>query len=341
MLKGVDGLVEEHVDLQVDVPQVQVTVDLDRAERYGIKPGDVRRAASTLLAGEEVGDIYRGGKAYDVQVWSTPETRNSLTSIGELPIDTPDGGVVLLGDVADIQIRATPNVIERDNGSRRIDIGANLSGGDLGSVADEISEGMAAIDLPLSYHAEVLGEDAERQAAQNRLLIFGGAAGLMIFLLLQACFGSWRLSVMTFLTLPMALVGGALAAYAGGGIISLGSLVGFFTVFGIAARNGILLINHFQHLEQYEGEPFGPGLVLRGSLERLSPILMTSLATGLALVPLALAGEIPGHEIEYPLALVILGGLLTSTLLNLFVVPSLYLKFAKPMAQSETGALVA
>lgn len=163
----------------------------------------------------------------------------------------------------------------------------------------------------------------------------------MIFLLLQASFGSWRLSVMSFLTLPMALVGGALAAYAAGGIISLGSLVGFFTVFGIAARNGILLINHFQHLERYEGEPFGPQLVLRGSMERLSPILMTSLATGLALVPLALAGEIPGHEIEYPLAVVILGGLLTSTLLNLFVVPSLYLRFAKPMVPSEMGALAA
>ncbi len=146
---------------------------------------------------------------------------------------------------------------------------------------------------------------------------------------------------MSFLTLPMALVGGVLAAYAAGGIISLGSLVGFFTVFGIAARNGIMLINHFQHLERYEGEPFGPQLVLRGSMERLSPILMTSLATGLALVPLALAGEIPGHEIEYPLAVVILGGLLTSTLLNLFVVPSLYLRFAKPMVPSEMGALAA
>ena len=146
---------------------------------------------------------------------------------------------------------------------------------------------------------------------------------------MQAAFGSWRLATLAFLTLPMALVGGALAAFAGGGVLSLGSLVGFFTVFGIAARNGILMINHFQHLEQHEGESFGPKLVLRGARERLSPILMTTLATGLAIVPLVAAGNIPGHEIEHPLAVVVLGGLFTSTLLNLFVMPPLYLRFAK------------
>jgi Cu/Ag efflux pump CusA len=141
--------------------------------------------------------------------------------------------------------------------------------------------------------------------------------------------------VFSFLTLLMALVGGVLAAWMTGGVISLGSLVGFFTVFGIAARNGILLVNHCQHLEKYEGEPFGPALVLRGARERLSPILMTSLATGLALVPLVVLGDRPGHEIEYPLAVVILGGLVTSTALNLFVVPSLYLRFGKPRSGSD------
>lgn len=334
-IEQVDGLVDEHIDLQVDVPQVQVRVKLDKVERLGLKPGDVRRAASTLLAGEEVGDIYRGGKAYDVQVWSTPQTRTSLTDIKALPIDTPSGETVQLGQIADVRIEATANAIERDNGSRRIDVGANLSGGDLAAAVNEIEQRLQGVDFPLSYHAELLGEDAERQAAKQRLIVFGLVAAVAILLLLQASFGSWRLSVMTFLTLPMALVGGVLAAFWGGGVISLGSLVGFFTVFGIAARNGILLINHFQHLEREEGEPLGPALVLRGAKERLSPILMTSLATGLALVPLVLAGEIPGHEIEYPLALVILGGLFTSTLLNLLVVPSLYLQFAKPMTRVE------
>jgi len=153
--------------------------------------------------------------------------------------------------------------------------------------------------------------------------------------LLQTAFGSWRLALLAFFTLPSALVGGVLAAFATGGIISLGTLVGFFTVFGIAARNGIMLINHCQHLERQEGEPFGPGLVLRGARERLAPILMTALAAGLALIPLAISGDIPGHEIEHPMAIVILGGLVTSTILNLFIVPSLYLRFGKPGEKSE------
>jgi Cu/Ag efflux pump CusA len=161
------------------------------------------------------------------------------------------------------------------------------------------------------------------------MLELATVAGVAILLLLHASFGSWRPTALVFLTLPLALVGGVLAAYLGGGIIELGSLVGFFTVFGIAARNGILLISHWQHLEEQEGETFGPALVLRGARERLSPILMTSLATGLAVVPLVILGNRPGHEIEYPLAIVILGGLLTSTLLNLFVVPSLYLRFSR------------
>jgi len=338
VLSEVDGLVGEHVDLAVDVPQIEVRVDLAAAERHGLKPGDVRRAAGVLVAGEEVGDMFRGGKAYDVQVWSTPETRNSLTSIQQLPIDTPAGDRVLLEEVADVRVAPTPNQIERDQGSRRIDVGANVGdGGDLGAIVSDIQDGLQRVQFPLGVHAEVLGEHAERQAAQQRLLTFGAIAAIAIFLLLQAAFGSFRLATLSFLTLPIALVGGVLAAFASGGIISLGSLVGFFTVFGIAARNGILMINHFQHLEHVDGVPFGPELVLRGARERLSPILMTSLATGLALVPLVVAGQIPGHEIEHPLAVVILGGLATSTVLNLFVVPSLYLRFATGWRQTPRG----
>jgi Cu/Ag efflux pump CusA len=193
----------------------------------------------------------------------------------------------------------------------------------------DVQARLDTVQYPLGYHAEVLGEYAERQATQTRLLVMALGAALGVFVILLASFGSARLALLSFLTLPSALVGGVIAAYAAGGVISLGSLVGFLTVFGIAARNGILLINHYQHLEQYEGESFGPQLALRGARERLSPILMTALATGLALVPLAVAGDIPGHEIEYPMAIVILGGLLTSTLINLFVVPSLYLRFGR------------
>ncbi|MCW2723703.1 MAG: acriflavin resistance protein [Frankiales bacterium] len=326
----VPGIGDEHVDLQVDVPQIQVEVDLKKAAAYGLKPGDVRRAAATLTAGEEVGDIFRAGKAYDVVVWSTPGTRSSVSSISDLMLDTPTGTRVPLGKVATVAVRPNPNVIEREHDSRRIDVGAQARGRDLGSVSRDVSAAVAKIGFPRGYHAEVLGEYKERQAAQRRMLGLGAAALLAILLLLQASFRSWRLALLVMLTLPMALVGGVLGAYVGGGIISLGSLVGFFTVFGIAARNSILLINHCQYLEEHEGEPFGPALVIRGARERLSPILMTSLATGLALVPLVVLGDRPGHEIEHPLAIVILGGLVTSTLLSLFVVPSLYLRFARP-----------
>jgi Cu/Ag efflux pump CusA len=220
-----------------------------------------------------------------------------------------------------------------------------VSGRDLGSVVNDINHKLASVRLDRGYHVELLGEYQERQAAQSRLLESAVIAAVLILLLLQASFRRWRLAVLTFLTLPMALVGGVLAAWIAGGIISLGSLVGFFTVFGIAARNGILLINHCQHLEEDEGMAFGPQLVLRGARERLAPILMTSLATGLALVPLVAFGLRPGHEIEHPLAVVILGGLVTSTLLNLFIVPSLYLRFghgrsypaAPPRASEEVG----
>lgn len=328
-LAGIQGLADLHVELHQDIPQIQVRVDLVAAERLGLKPGDVRRAAATVVAGIEVSDIHRDGKVYDVQVWSVPEARASVTSIEELLIDTPRGGVVRLGDVASVRITPTPNVIEHEGLSRRITVGGNVRGRDLGSVVNEVEARLEHVDFPLGYYSELLGEFAERQTAQRRLLVVGTVAVIGIFLMLHTSFRSTRLAVLGFVLLPAALVGGVLAAYIGGGIISLGSLVGFLTVLGIAARNGILMINHFQHLEQEEGEPFGPGLVLRGARERLAPILMTAVTTALALVPLVIAGNIPGHEIEHPLAVVILGGLVTATLVNLFVVPVLYLKFGR------------
>jgi CzcA family heavy metal efflux pump len=338
-LSQIDGAADVHTEFQVDVPHIQVKVDLAKAQRYGLKPGDVRRAAATLVAGTEVSDIHRDGKVYDVMVWSTPQTRQSPNSIRNLLISTPDGGTVRLGDVADVSILPTPNLIEREYDSRRIEVGLNAGGRDLGDVVRDVKQRLSGIKFPLEYHAEVLGEYEERQASQRRLLGFGLASAIGVFLLLQAAFGSWRLAALAFFTLPSALVGGVLAAFATGGVISLGSLIGFFTVFGVAARNGIMLINHYQHLEREEGEPFGPKLVLRGARERLAPILMTALAAGLALLPLVIAGDIPGHEIEHPMAIVILGGLVTSTVLNLFIVPSLYLRFGKNKEERNKALL--
>jgi Cu/Ag efflux pump CusA len=342
LLGDVPGIVENHVEFQEDIPQVRVEVDLQAADDHGVKPGDVRRAAAYMVAGEEAGDLFRSGKAYDVQLWTPPEARQTLTDIEQLPIDTPTGERVPLEELADIAIVPTPNVINHENLARNIDVGANIDGSrDLGSVVEDVEAQLASVEWPLEFRAELLGEFQERQAAQGRLTAFAVAAAIAVFLLLQTSFRSWRLASLYFVTLPIALVGGVLAAYLGGGIISLGSLVGFFTVLGIVARNGIMLISHYQHLEHVEGVPFGTELILRGAGERIVPILMTVFTTGLALLPLVLSGQIPGQEVEYPMAIVILGGLTTATLLNLFVVPPLYLRFAKGWSRSSSAKATA
>jgi len=329
-MSEVEGVVDLHIGLQTDIPEIQVKVDLEKAAMYGLKPGDVQRSASALIAGVEVSDIFRDNKVYDLIVWSVPEKRSSLTDVENLLISAPAGEYIRLKDVAEVKIVPTPNVIQREYNSRYINVEANVRGRDLGSVVRDVESQLQKVPFPLEYHPELLGEFAERQAAQDRILIAGIVAVIAIFFLLVTSFENWRLALMSFVTLPWALIGGILAAYfTSDGVISLGSLVGFLTILGIAARNGIMLISHYQHLESEEGMTFGPELVLRGSKERVAPIMMTALTTGLALVPLVIAGNLPGHEIEYPMAIVILGGLVTSTLLNLFVVPSLYIRFGK------------
>jgi Cu/Ag efflux pump CusA len=206
----------------------------------------------------------------------------------------------------------------------------NVRGRDLGDVARDVEKKVRSLTFPPGYHPELLGEHAARQASRNRLLWLAGAALIGIVLVLHADFQSFRLTAIVFLTLPFALIGGVAGAWLGGGVLSLGSLVGFVTVLGIAARNGIMLVSHYRHLEEKEGVPFGAGLVIRGAEERLVPILMTALCAALALLPIAVGGNLPGHEIEYPMAVVILGGLATSTALNLFLLPPLYAAFARP-----------
>jgi Cu/Ag efflux pump CusA len=336
-LDVIPGIIDLHTEQLINIPQIQVTVDLAAAQRYGVKPGDVRRIASTYMAGEEVGDIFNTGKAYDVVVWSIPEKRGSLSDVENLLVDTASGDKIPLKAVAEVKVAPTAGHVSHEQTARRIHVDANVRGRDLGAVIEDVKAALASTEFPQGYHPELLGEYQERQKAQDRLLLFAVVAAIGVFLLLQAAFGDTRLAILSFLTLPSALVGGILAAWLGSGVISLGALVGFFTVLGIAARNGIMMINHFQHLERYEGEEFGVNLVVRGARERLAPILMTALATGLALVPLAIAGDLPGHEIEHPMAIVILGGLVTSTLLNLFVLPAIYLRFGRSSRTSKPG----
>jgi Cu/Ag efflux pump CusA len=328
-LVGIEGLIDAHASFQTDLAHIEVEVNLAEARKYGLTSGDVRRQASTMIASEEVSDVFHGGRAYDVHVTAIPEARDSFTDVENMPIDTPSGDRVRLGDIATIRMAPTPNAIERDNQSRRIDVGGNLEGRDLESVVADVEERLGTVTFPTGYYAEVLGESTELNAAQDKLLIFGLAAVVTILLLLQAAFGSTRLALLTFILLPTALVGGVVAVGLSGAVLSLGSLVGFLAVFGIAARNGILMVSHFQRLESEEGVAFGKDLVIQGATERLAPILMTALATGLALVPLVVAGSIPGHEIEHPMAIVILGGLITATVVNLLLLPTMYLRFAK------------
>ena len=336
--ENIPGIVDLKVESLKEIAQIDVKVDLDAAQHYGVKPGDVRRIAAAMVTGTEVGDIFMAGKAYDVNIWSTPEHRNSVQSIQNLPIDTPHGQVAL-SELAEVKIAPAPNAVERWQMKRKIDVRANVRGRDLGSVVADVKTALAAVPFPEGYHPELLGEYSEREAAQKRMRWLMLASAIGIFLILQAAFGDWKLAIVGFMTLPAALVGGVLAAYLGDGVISLGSIVGFLTVLGVVARNGIMLICHYQHLERVEGMSFGMDLVIRGARERISPILMTASATGLALVPLLIAGTIPGHEIEHPMAVVILGGLITSTTLNLFVMPSLYLRFGKRQANRATEQL--
>ncbi|WP_207892264.1 efflux RND transporter permease subunit [Streptacidiphilus pinicola] len=341
-VSSVPGVVDPHMDLSVDTPQINVEVDLAKAAKYGLKPGDVRRQAATLVAGQEMGNVFENNQVYGVYVWSIPSVRENAGAIAALPLDTPSGGHIKLSDVASVKLGPDPYLITREDNSRYIDVGANVAEGrDLSAVVSQIRAKLAAnVTVPQGSHYALLGEYQERQQAQQSLLTTAALAAVAIFLLLQLAFGSWRLATLLFVTLPMALVGGLIAVWFGGAEVTIGALVGFFTVFGIAARNGILMINHCQHLETEEGMEFGPDLVVRGASERLAPILMTSLATGLALVPLVIAGDQPGREIEYPLAVVILGGLVSSTLLTLFVVPSLYLRFSRRKPREPETPLI-
>ncbi|HKB05549.1 MAG TPA: efflux RND transporter permease subunit [Gemmataceae bacterium] len=328
-MTGVPGVANLKVEPQVLVPQVEVRPRPDDAARFGLTPGHIRRVTTLLLRGQKVGEVYEGPKRFAVTVWAAPKWRTDVSALQDLPIDTPAGTQVRLGDVADVMVLPTPNEIRHEAASRRIDITCNVKDRDLGSVARDVEEKVRAVPFDREYHPEFLGEYTARQESTRRLYWLAALALAGIAVLLYTDFGSLRLTAVALLTLPFALIGGVAGVLLTDRVLSLGSLVGFVTVLGIAARNGIMLVSHYRHLEDQEGVPFGDELVLRGAEERLSPILMTALATGLALLPLVVAGNKPGHEIEYPLAVVILGGLVTSTMLNLFLLPALYRQFGK------------
>jgi CzcA family heavy metal efflux pump len=327
VLSGIDGIQDPHVAAQSEEPTLEIEVDLDSAERYEIVPGDVRRAAATLLSGIQVGSLFDEQKVFDVVVWGTPEVRHDLSSVEDLSIDLPEGGQVRLGDVATVRIGSSPTVIRHVDVSRSIDVTAGVSGRDLSAVVDDVQRGLREVQFPMEYHATLVGDFAAGQAADREALGFAIGAAIALLLLVQAAIGNWRLAALVFLMLPLSLAGGAVGPLLDGRVISIGSIGGFLAVLGLAARQAVIQIRHAQHLERYEGQSFGDAVVLRGAGERFGPILTSFFTTALVFAPLALAGRIAGLEIVQPMAVVILGGLVSTTLLTLFIVPVLYRRF--------------
>jgi Cu/Ag efflux pump CusA len=337
----VDGVVDPSVELMPEEPVLTIETDLARAEPHGIKPGDVRRATAMLLQGIVVGNIFGEQKVFEVVVKGVPEVRQSAESVRNLLIDTPGGGHVRLEEVADVQTQPSPAIIKREAVQRYVDVEANVSGRSLGAVASDVEASLGNAEFPLEYHAEVLEQTTTGQETNvGRIVGFGIVAVIAIFLLFQAAFSSWRLAGLAFLTLPVALVGGVLAALIDGATLSLGSLIAFLALLGIAARNGIMLIHRFQRLRV--DEAFGAELVRRGAQDRLAPTLTVAVATAAAVLPFVILGDIAGLEIIHPMAIVMLGGLLTTTLLSLFLLPALYLRFgagAQPSVEPQVDLL--
>lgn len=328
-ISGIEGISDLKVQQQTLVPQLTVKFLPDKAAQFGLSSADVRNAINVLVNGLKVGEIYQEQKIFDVVVWGIPELRGNIESIRELLIDIPAGGRVPLKDISEVQVQPTPNEITRESSSRRIDVTCNTKGRDLGSVARDIETKLKGVSFTAGYHPEILGEYKERQESQTQLYSMMLLSLLGIFIILYIDFRSYRTALLILLSLPFALSGCVFAAWIGGGVLSLGSLVGFVTVLGVAARNAIMLISHYRHLEKFEGESFGLPMIIRGAEERMTPILMTALAAAFALLPIVIGGNKPGHEIEFPMAVVILGGLTTSTMLNLFILPLIYWKFGK------------
>ena len=326
-LAGIPGIVDLSAEGQVEEPHLQVKVNLEAAGKANVKPGDVRRSAASIFSGLVVGYLFKDQKIFEVVVWGAPETRQSLNNLSDLWVEKSDRSHTRLGDIADVSITSTPTVIKHEGRAPYVDVVANVEGRDPSAVSQEVAKRLAALSFPLEVHPELLGEYAQRSQANSRMLGVAAAVMIGIFLLLQACFRNWTLAGVAFAALLASVAGGVLAAAAAGGVVTLGSVIGLLAVLGIAARQNVMLINGLQQLEQQGVERSAArlGLVLQGTRERLSPILASFAAIALALLPIILAGSIPGLEVVQPTAIVIVGGLLVSTLMTLFVVPLLYL----------------
>ncbi|HEX8437453.1 efflux RND transporter permease subunit [Archangium sp.] len=331
------GAVDVSIEQQVDIPELEIRMDRDAVARFGLTTGEVAEAVEHAFAGATVGTMLEGQRTVELVARLADGARADLETLESTPIDTPAGTRIPLKMLATLSRDTSPNTISREGVQRKMVVQANVAGRGLSTVVEDLKARIAAqVPMPEGYSVVYGGqfESAEEAARTITLLSVGVVVG--IFLLLVVAFGSVRNALLTLINLPLALIGGVVAVALGSGVVSVASLVGFITLFGIATRNGIMMVSHFEHLMMHEGKSL-PDAVIQGSLERLAPILMTALSAGLALVPLVLAADAPGNEIQAPMGVVILGGLLSSTFLNMLVVPVLFRLFGRPPEKVPAG----
>ncbi|MEO7672450.1 MAG: efflux RND transporter permease subunit [Pyrinomonadaceae bacterium] len=332
-MQTVEGAVDVQIERQVLIPQVRFNVDRARAAQYGLPPGEITETLETALNGKTVSTAIDGARRYDVVVRFDDASRGSLDALQNVTIDTPQGSQIPVSAVATIENLPGPNQILRENTKRRIVISANTGGRDLGSVVGDLQARVASqVTLPPGYFVEFGGQFQASQEATRTLSVLTIFSLVAIFFLLIKALGDWRSALQVLVNIPLALIGAVIAMLLTGGVFSIATLVGFISLVGITSRNGIMMISHYLHLMREEGEDFTEEMIIRGSLERLVPVVMTALTAGLSLIPFVLAADAPGKEILHPLAVVVLGGILTSTLLDQMVTPAVFFKFGKPAA---------
>jgi len=333
-IKGIDGLVDVAVEQQTETPQLQIRANRGMLAKYGITIEDFNKFVDLAFAGEKLADIYEGQRSYELILRLNKNYTDHIEGVKAALIDIGNGRKVPLEEIADVVSVGGPNAITRENVQRKIVISANVSGSDLKTVVEDIQKNINDnIKLPEGYRVEYGGQFENAQNASQTLFVASLLALTIIFLLLYGEFKDTTLSAIVLLNLPLALIGGVLAVFFSSNILSIPAIIGFITLFGIATRNGILLISRYQHMKQENSSL--KEIIITGSIDRLNPILMTALTAALALIPLVLQGGKPGNEIQSPMAVVVLGGLLTSTLLNIYIIPIVYELIEKRKQKNE------
>ena len=330
IIKTVPGVVDVQIEKQVMVPQLLIKVNRDALQRYGLQAGKVAEDLQVFYNGKVTGQILDGSKTFDILLRTTDDERTNIEAIRNTLIDAPNGTLIPLQQIASIENTATINTITHENTQRKITISCNVQNRDLGTTVQEIQNTIKEkVKLPQGYFIQYGGQFESQKSASKLILFLSIFSVIGIFLVLYAHFKSTQITLQIMLNIPLALIGSVIAVILTGGTFSVATMVGFITLTGIASRNGIMMISHYIHLMEHEGESFSKQMIIRGSLERLVPVLMTALVAALALIPLTLDAQASGKEILYPVATVILGGLISSTLLDMIVTPVVFYTFGE------------